>query len=113
MVFHPSYPIRDLFLLICGVLMIIPACFALKKVHEGSKNQFAYVLLSFTILLGIAYVGEAFTDAYTKKVLLLDGTNYLPNLYAYETFYCLQYISALQGWIFGMCYLKSATSSSI
>ncbi len=93
--------------------MIIPACFALKKVREGSKNTFAYVLLGFTILLGIAYVGEAFTDAYRKEVFLPDGTNYLYNLYAYETCYYLQYISALQGWIFGMCYLKSATASSI
>jgi hypothetical protein len=25
----------------------------------------------------------------------------------------LQYISALQGWIFGICYLKSATACSI
>ena len=82
MVFHPSYPIRDLFLLICGVLMIIPACFALKKVHEGSKNQFAYVLLSFTILLGIAYVGEALNEAFRSEVVLPDRPHYFTNWYA-------------------------------
>jgi len=57
MVYHPFFPIIDFTMLISGVLMIIPACFALKKVREGSKNMFAYVLLSFTILLGISYVG--------------------------------------------------------
>jgi hypothetical protein len=40
-------------------------------------------------------------------------THYFLNYSAYEFFYYLQYISALQGWIFGMCYLKSATASSI
>jgi heme/copper-type cytochrome/quinol oxidase subunit 3 len=37
--------------------MIIAASFAIKKVREGAKNMFAYVLLSLTVLLGIAYVG--------------------------------------------------------
>ena len=57
MVYHPFYPIVDLFQLICGALMIISASFAIKKVSEGSKNKFAYVLLSFTVLLGISYAG--------------------------------------------------------
>jgi hypothetical protein len=56
-VYFPFSPIRDLIRLICGVLMIITACFALKKVSEGSKNRFAFILLGFTVLLGIAYVG--------------------------------------------------------
>ncbi len=50
-------PIVDLIELICGALMITSASFAVKKVSEGSKNMFAYVLLSFTVLLGIANVG--------------------------------------------------------
>jgi hypothetical protein len=57
MVYHPFYPITDLIQLISGVLMIISACYAAKKVREGSKIIFAYVLLGFTVLLGIAYVG--------------------------------------------------------
>ena len=56
-VYFPFSPIRDLIRLICGVLMIIAACFALKKVSDGSKNRFAYTLLVFTVLLGFAYVG--------------------------------------------------------
>jgi hypothetical protein len=57
MVYYPFFPIRDLCELICGVIMIISASFAVKKVSEGSKNMFAYVLLSFSVLLGITYVG--------------------------------------------------------
>jgi hypothetical protein len=57
MVYHPYAPITDLIQLISGVLMITSACYAAKKVREGSKNMFANALLSFTVLLGIAYVG--------------------------------------------------------
>ena len=57
MVYHPFNPILDYIRLTCGVLMIIPAFYAVKKVSEGSKNMFANALLSFTVLLGIANVG--------------------------------------------------------
>ena len=57
MVYHPFSPDLDYLQLACGVLMIIPAFYAVKKVSEGSKNMFAYALLSFTVLLGISYVG--------------------------------------------------------
>ena len=57
MIYYPLYPISDLFQLICGVLMILSGFFAVKKVSEGSKNMFAYILSSLTVLLGIAYIG--------------------------------------------------------
>ncbi len=59
--------------------MIISASFAVKKVTEGSKNMFAYVLLSFTVLLGIAYVGKALSEAFRREVVLPDGTYYFYN----------------------------------
>jgi hypothetical protein len=113
MAYHPFFPIQDLFQLICGVLMIIPACFAFKKVSKSSKNIFAYVLLGFTVLLGIAYVGTAFCEAFRREVILPDRPHYFANEYTSQIFFYLQYISALQGWIFCVCYLKSATASSI
>ncbi len=64
LVYHPFNPILDLVYVISGVLMIVAAFYATKKVREGSKNKFAYVLLGFTLLLGISYVGYAFTDAF-------------------------------------------------
>ena len=69
MVFHPLFPILDLLQLIDGVLMIILAFFAIKKVRDGSKNTFAYVILSFTVLLGISYLGESLNDTFRKAVV--------------------------------------------
>ncbi len=67
LVYSPYFPILDLVYVICGVLMIVAASYAIKKVREGSKNKFAYVLLGFTFLLGISYVGGAFTEAFRIK----------------------------------------------
>jgi hypothetical protein len=72
LVYHPYDLIVDLIILICGVLMIVAASYAIKKVREGSMNKFAYVLLGFTFLLGISYVGYAFTDAFRIKVVFGD-----------------------------------------
>ncbi len=112
MVNHPFNQIKDLCELIFGVLMIISALFAINKVSEGSKNMFAYDLLRFTVILGIAYVGEALNEAFSE-VDLPDWPHYFINWYANQTFFYLRYISALQGWIFGICYFKSAVASSI
>ncbi len=76
MVYHPFFPITDLIQLISGVLMIISGSFAAIKVSEGSKNMFAYALLSFTVLLGIAYVGLALSDAFRREVFLPDRPHY-------------------------------------
>ena len=70
MAYYPFFPVLYLFKLICGVMMIIPASFAIKRVSEGSKNQFDYVLLSFTVLLGIAYVGMSFCEAFRREIFL-------------------------------------------
>ena len=56
--------------------MILSAFYAVKKVSEGSKNMFAYALLSFTVLLGIAYVGIPFGDMFRREVVLPDRTHY-------------------------------------
>ncbi len=60
LVYDPYFPFLALIYLINGVLMIVAASYAIKKVREGSKNKFAYVLLGFTFLLGISYIGAAF-----------------------------------------------------
>ncbi len=57
MVFHPFFPLKNLCELICGVLMIKAASYAVNLVRDGSKNKFAYALFSFTYLLGTSYVG--------------------------------------------------------
>jgi len=57
MVYHPFFPAIDLSQLLCGTVIIISATVAIKMIHGGSKNQFAYVLMSLSALLGIAYEG--------------------------------------------------------
>ncbi len=52
--------------------MIVAASYATKKVREGYKNKFAYVLLGFTFLLGISYAGIFFVDAFKIKVTFYD-----------------------------------------
>ena len=64
MVYHPTKPIFDVCDLISGVLMIVSASVAMKKIREGSKNRFAYVLLSFTVLLGLSYVGITSSEVF-------------------------------------------------
>ena len=93
--------------------MIIPASYAAKKVNEGSKNMFAYVLLSFTLLLGVSYLGLSFFEAFRRELVLPARTYYSASQYGLQISLYLQFISALQGWIFGICYLKSAIASSI
>jgi hypothetical protein len=72
LVYYPLYPILDLTFLIFGAIMIVAASYAVKKVREGSKNKFAYVLLGFTLLLAITYIGYAFTEAFKIKVFSYD-----------------------------------------
>ena len=83
MVFHPSLKRRgDLSCLISGIIMIVAASFSIKKISEGSKNVFAYVLMCFTVLLGLAYIAEVVNDAFTREVANLN----LPNFYTNFTF---------------------------
>ncbi len=80
--YYPFLPLKDLCQLICGTLMILSATFSIKKVSEGSKNVFAYVLMCFTVLLGLAYIAEVVNDAFTREVANLN----LPNFYTNFTF---------------------------
>ena len=57
MVFNPILPAVDLSQAICGTVIIISASVAIKKIYDGSKNQFAYVLITLATLLGLAYEG--------------------------------------------------------
>jgi len=53
MAFHLTYPIYDWSRLSVGIILVIAATFAIIKITYGSKNKFAYLILSFTELYGI------------------------------------------------------------
>ena len=93
--FSPFYPRKDLSLVVCGSVMIIAAIFVLRKVYKGSKNQFAYTLMSLTIIIGFSNICQAFCEAFRKAVLLPDRMHHMESLYASETFYYIYYLTAL------------------
>ena len=77
--------------------MIIAASFTIWKISIGSKNVFAYVLMYFTVLLGIVYIGLALSDAFRREVELPDRVNYFSDFCARETYFYIEWIAALQG----------------
>jgi len=71
--------------------MIISAIIVILKVQGGSKNVFAYVLMSFNALLGISYMGNSFDEAY-RRLVVVNGTTYeVANPYA--NFVCNYFFS--------------------
>ena len=92
MVFKPIYPNMCLTQLISGSVMIIAAAAVIWKVRNGSRNLFAYVLMFFTTLLGIAYIGLSASKAFRREVVLPDGTTkffinyYVNNIFDYARF---------------------------
>jgi hypothetical protein len=76
MVYNPLYKSGDLSRLVPGIVMIIAASFTIWKISIGSKNVFAYVLMYFTVLIGIVYIGLALSDAFRREVELADRVHY-------------------------------------
>jgi hypothetical protein len=63
---QPLRPVEEYSNLICGVIMVGLAMAVLIRIHKRKNNQFAYVLLSFTVLLGAAYIGKGVTEFLRK-----------------------------------------------
>jgi hypothetical protein len=55
-------PVQQYSCLICGLIMIVLAVVVVLKIYKRSNNEFAYILLSYTVLLGVAYIGLALTE---------------------------------------------------
>ncbi len=87
-----------------GVIIVIAASLAIIKVSYGSKNRFAYLIMCFAYLYSIYYIG--YTALYKNETSCKDI------LYALEIILYLEHMAALQVWIFGICYWKSATACS-
>lgn len=110
MVYFPIYPIYCLIQVISGSVMLIAATTVIWKIHNSSRNQFAYVLMFFTALFGIAYIVMSLTKAFRREEELPNGTTkYFPNYYINNLAYFANMISATQAWIFAIRYWLSAT----
>ena len=113
-VFDPYFPFQDLSQLVGGTVMIISASVVIHRIHNKSKNPLAYTLMSLSLTVGVSNIGLALTDAFRKEVTLPDRVHHFESEYVHETCNYLYYIStALQGWVFAMRYLQSATESSL
>lgn len=104
-------PVEQCSNIICGVIMAGMAVAVLIRIHTRKNNQFAYILLSFTVLLGAAYIGKGVTEC-LRKPRKYSGDVKLPNMYAKNFFLFLLPVTALQGWIFAIRYWQSATMLS-
>jgi hypothetical protein len=68
-----------------GVFMMSASAFVIYKVYKGSKSQFAYVLMAFTLLDGVQYFAIFFICFYRHPIYVGGQTLYGVNNYAYQT----------------------------
>jgi hypothetical protein len=47
--------------MICGTAMIVVSTVVIRKIRASSNNRFAYVLMLFTAMLGVANLGLGLT----------------------------------------------------
>ena len=94
--------------------MIIAPIVTMRKIHQGSKSCFAYILVSFCMMQGFqdttCYIFSSLRIEYTSE----SGNQYF--LMSYRSFVvntaCYQFL-AVQTWIFAMKYLESSVKMSI
>ena len=105
-VFYPLEPDQDLSNLVTGAVMIISASVVIHRIHNKSKNTFAYALMGFSLTVGVSNIGLALSEAFRREVTLPDRVYHFESEYVHDTCNYLYYIStALQGWVFAMRYL--------
>jgi lipopolysaccharide export LptBFGC system permease protein LptF len=71
-VFHLFYQYQDLSELVSGTVMIISASVVIHRIHNKSKNTFAYILMGLSLTVGVSNIGYAFSEAFRKEVTLPD-----------------------------------------
>jgi hypothetical protein len=89
-----------------AVILFPASLFTFKKLYQGSKSDFAYLLTAFTIANAFCRLSVFIESIFTKEEVPL------PNGYAYITNYYLNYLLSLQPWIFGMKYFWSGVLCS-
>ncbi len=83
-------------------LILIPAStFTLNKLYQGSKSNFAYLIITFTLANGICRLAYFFLYLYPNQKVQL------PNGYATTINDYFFWLLSLQSWIFGIKYLWS------
>ena len=80
-----SYPSFFYLTLATQLISVASACLTLRKVFQGSKSVFAYVLLSFSLLYSFACVGLAVTINCVYFLTFSEGQTYA--VYSFKNVY--------------------------
>lgn len=63
-VFRPDLPALDLTRLICGACISLAATTVIIKNHKHEKSRFVNLIMGMAVMLGLVYVGLAFSEAF-------------------------------------------------
>jgi hypothetical protein len=58
-IWRPDSPVLVYIQLCVGLLLILVGAYVIYRVHRGSQSRFVYTLMLFTILDGVAQIGQA------------------------------------------------------
>ena len=88
-VFSPDQKVLDISGVLCGSVEIIAATLVIIRTRKGSRNGFAYILMTFTVIIGLASIGNAFTDAIRVEI----GDKLVASTLGYDSIICVYYIA--------------------
>ncbi len=89
-----------------SVVLFPTTSLTLKKLYQGSKSLFAYLLIAFTLGYGFSKLVYFINNLFPK------GTVQEPTGYVFITNYYFYFLLSLQCWIFGNKYLWSGVLCS-
>ena len=93
-VFHPIDPLTSLSNLIFGCCMTLLATVVIRKIHQNSKNTFAYIFMGTSLLTGVSLIGFAFTNSFTTEIVTEKyGTEFFERIDVHMAFGYLYFIS--------------------
>lgn len=95
MVYKPTNTLWCYSQIICGTTMIIISSVVMWKLRASSNNKFAYVLMLFTAMLGVANLGMGLTKTFRREEELPNGTHYFVYFYVNQPFLYLMMAAAL------------------
>lgn len=100
--------------LLAAILEISACLITCHKVYKGSGSPFAYKLMAFTFMQGVAFfiMFIAIICAPTTFVTEDGETKKWPNFYTMQVGLFFWSISQLQLWLFGVKYMQSAINFS-
>lgn len=95
-------------ILVAGLIEFAVSILTLWFINKGSKSQFAYHLVLFTVGSSVFNISEYFENQ--RRI----DTNYgpMPLISWYTINIWLYLILGLQGWLFAIRYLQSASAAS-